>query len=72
MDIEEIKERAQQLGIYLDNKCKLELIHEIQRREGCTPCYGGLKFSCPYFSCCWREDCLGTFSAKSLITFKVE
>jgi len=72
MDISEVRKRASCLGIDVGSKGKFELIREIQQREGYEPCYGSLKWGCRYSSdCCFAEDCLGKFKAKSSFTFEV-
>jgi hypothetical protein len=56
----DIKDKAQQMGITPGKMKKTELIHSIQRAEGCTPCYGLSGGNCPWLECCWRSDCLKT------------
>jgi hypothetical protein len=57
----EIKIKAKALGIDGSKmKKKTELVHAIQKAEGCTPCYGRSTGSCPWTQCCWRSDCFRT------------
>lgn len=58
MKLEAIKEKAQKLGIKPGKMKKPELIHEIQKAEKYTPCFGTAKGSCPYTNCCFMADCL--------------
>lgn len=60
MRIEDIQTKAYCMGINSHNKNKLELIREIQIKEGNRPCYAtGFWWQCPYNNCLWREDCCG-------------
>lgn len=54
----QIKDKARLLGINAGKMKKPELIHAIQKAEGCTPCYGRAHGTCPWTQCCWRADCL--------------
>jgi hypothetical protein len=56
----QIKEKAKLLGINAAKMKKAELIHAIQKAEGCTPCYGRSNGNCPWTQCCWRGDCLSS------------
>ena len=38
---------------------KGDLIHDIQRAEGNTPCFGMANGKCDQHLCAWRTDCLG-------------
>ena len=58
MKIEQIKQKAQALGITPGRMKKTELIHAIQRAEGNNPCYGTAQGWCQYEDCCFRSDCL--------------
>ena len=59
MDVPEIRERAQAMGITgLEEMTKGEIIRAIQLLEGSRDCYGNLwRFDCLELDCCWREDC---------------
>jgi hypothetical protein len=57
MTMADVKAKAQQMGITPGKMRKTELIHAIQRAEGCTPCYGLSDGNCPWLECCWRSDC---------------
>ena len=54
----EIKGKAKSLGIKAGSMKKTDLIHEIQKAEGYTPCFGTANGSCPNTNCCFMEDCL--------------
>lgn len=58
MTMEQIKQKAVYLGIQPSTMNKTELIHSIQRAEGCTPCFGTSNSQCPYTDCCFMPDCL--------------
>jgi len=60
MKVEEIKEKAADLGIVTSDMSKDDMIRTIQRTEGHTPCFGAAAKNCPYNSCCFRDDCLKT------------
>lgn len=59
MNIEKIRQKARALGVKPDRTKKLELIREIQKKEGNFPCFGTAKDYCDRWDCCFREDCLG-------------
>ena len=64
MLLKDIQERAKKLGIDPSNKNKSKLIHEIQQREGYTPCFGR-KLNSPYCqNCCWAVDCFAYSSVR--------
>jgi hypothetical protein len=56
--MQEIKMKAQALGLTPGNMKKPELIHAIQVAEGNTPCFGRSNGHCPYTDCCFMQDCL--------------
>lgn len=58
MKATDIKKKAEDMGICCGKMKKDEIIHQIQVREGNTPCYGKSGGSCPYNDCCFRKDCL--------------
>ncbi len=60
MTMSDIKIKAKALGIDGSKMKKTELVHAIQKAEGCTPCYGRSNGSCPWTQCCWRGDCFKT------------
>jgi len=60
MKMADIKDKARTLGIKSGKMKKTELIHTIQRAEGCTACYGTSNGDCPQFECCFRADCFTT------------
>lgn len=63
MTMPKIRERAKSMGITPGKMKKVELIHAIQRAEGCTPCYGLSHGDCPWLQCCWRTDCFNKAKA---------
>lgn len=72
MKIEEIIEKARVLGINSKNKNKLELVHEIQQKEGYESCYSSLRRNCSYsFECCFAEDCLRESTVRPIFIFEV-
>ena len=58
MNMPEIKDRAQALGIAPGRMKKTELIHAIQQAEGNPTCYGWSNGQCSQTNCCWMQDCL--------------
>ena len=60
MLLPQIQKRARSLGVQDTWKySKKELIQEIQRKEGNSPCFGSLQAqNCPQNSCLWRSDCV--------------
>lgn len=51
--------KAKALGIKKVNIKKLELIREMQKKEGNFPCFGTATDFCDQNYCCFREDCMG-------------
>ena len=64
MNMTEIKEKAQILGIIPGKMKKPELIHSIQQAEGCAPCFGRSDGQCTQTDCCFMHDCLKTQAMK--------
>ncbi len=58
MNMNEIKEKARELGLRVGKMKKAELIRAIQLQEGNSPCYQTGQNLCTQESCCWRDDCL--------------
>jgi len=58
MTMSEIKAKAKSLGIDPAKMKKTEIIHAIQTREGCTPCFGRSNGQCSNTECCFMPDCL--------------
>lgn len=59
MKLNDIKIKADNLGIVYDKKAKkADIIYQIQVKEGNNPCFGKSGGSCPYMDCCFRSDCL--------------
>lgn len=60
MELEEIRKKAEALGIEEDilRLSKTKLIRQIQRREGNPDCFGKAPKDCNQFQCCFRKDCL--------------
>jgi len=56
----EVREKAKALGISPGKMKKPELIHTIQRAEGCTPCFGWSNGQCGHTDCCFIVECLKT------------
>ena len=61
MKVEEIRQRANRLGIATAARIrKADLIRAIQRAEGNRECFGAdWRLGCDQLGCCWRADCLG-------------
>jgi len=59
MRLNEVEKKAKNMGIKDTWKfSKKDLIKEIQRREGNTPCFATVRGYCQQMICCWREDCV--------------
>ena len=59
MKREELNRIALLKGVEPENKNKLQIIREIQIKEGYEPCYGTKLFSCNQLDCLWRQNCQG-------------
>ena len=59
MEMTVVREKAKSMGIKTARMSKLNLIIEIQTREGNFPCFGTATDYCDRLGCCFREDCLG-------------
>ena len=58
LNMNEIRERARQLGVRSTRMRKAELIRAIQQAEGNFDCYGtATEEECDQEECIWREDC---------------
>ena len=64
MTLEQIKEKAADLGILPGRMSRTELIRAIQKAEGATTCFATSSEDCPYVDCCFRDDCLGAEQPK--------
>jgi hypothetical protein len=58
MNMSEVRRRAIDVGIQPGRKPKEEIILEVQRAEGNTPCFNTSDGSCPHTDCCWLDDCI--------------
>jgi hypothetical protein len=59
MKLEEIRQKAKEMGIKTGKLRKAELILAIQEAEGNFPCFGkAVNGECDQLACLWREDCL--------------
>ena len=57
MKLEDVRQRAADLGICADDRKKGELILAIQLAEGNQACFGQNDGQCPHRDCCWWQDC---------------
>jgi len=65
LNMKEIREMAQQLGVRSTRMRKAELIRAIQRAEGNYDCYGtATEEECDQEECLWREDCFNVSVAE--------
>lgn len=65
MNMQEIRERAKDIGIKTSRMSKVKLIQEIQISEGNFNCFASaIDGECDQFKCLWREDCFS--AAKKL------
>ncbi|OGR06859.1 MAG: hypothetical protein A2511_17405 [Deltaproteobacteria bacterium RIFOXYD12_FULL_50_9] len=59
MKMNEIKEKAKQMGIKPGKMSKADLIRSIQAQEGNDPCFQTAKENCDQVQCCcWSKECL--------------
>ena len=59
MKIQEVREKAKNMGIKTSGMRKTDLIRTIQRVENNIECYATERIgSCEEHSCLWRDDCL--------------
>lgn len=59
MKMQEIHAKAKALGIKSFGKKKIDIIRDIQAKEGNTACFKSPgSEACEQMDCCWREDCL--------------
>jgi hypothetical protein len=58
MNASEVRKRAIGMAIQPEKKRKEELILEIRRAEGNTPCFNTGDGSCPHIDCCRLDDCV--------------
>lgn len=60
MNLKEIKEIAQKMGLKPGKMKKDEIIRAVQRSEGNFDCFGtASNGECTQQDCMWRADCLG-------------
>lgn len=57
MKMAEIQTKAQSMGLDPRKLKKVELIRNIQTKEGNESCYKTNRASCMQYECCWRDDC---------------
>ena len=65
INMTEMRERAQSLGIDPEEMKETELIRSIQIAEGCTPCFGTSSGQCDQFGCFFMQSCLNTSLEKT-------
>ena len=58
MKMHEVRVIAKSLGINSFGKSKVDLIKEIQRKQGNFDCYGSVKDYCDQLNCLFRSSCL--------------
>ncbi len=58
MELDEVRARAEEIGIISRGRSKKALIHRIQAAELNDECFGESGEECPYGTCCWKTDCL--------------
>ena len=58
MKMNDIKAKANEMGIKSSRMAKTELIRAIQEREGHSACFKTAMAHCSQSECCWRQDCL--------------
>ena len=58
MKMQEVRAIAKDLGVNSFGKSKVELIKEIQRKQGNFDCYGSAANYCDQLDCLFRSSCL--------------
>ena len=58
MNMAELNKRAKKMGIRAFGRKKVDVIRDIQIKEGNFPCFGTAEDHCDRFDCLWRSDCL--------------
>ena len=58
MHMQEVRKRAKVFSLKTGGMNKVDIIHQIQTREGNTPCFQTGREFCDQANCCWRSDCL--------------
>jgi hypothetical protein len=58
MNQEDIRARAQSLGMSLEEDDPAEVIRAIQRAEGNTGCFRSGRTWCAETECCWMAECI--------------
>ena len=58
MKMQEVRAIAKDLGVNSFGKSKVELIKEIQRKQGNFDCYGSAGDYCDQLECLFRSSCL--------------
>jgi hypothetical protein len=72
MQMMEVKEKAERLGLKPGKMGKADLIHTIQSKEGYLPCFQTGLDSCNQLDCCWRSDCLSRSTTGKKVESKRE
>ena len=65
MKMDEVKERAGEIGVNPGKMKKAELVRTIQEAEGNPPSFGNNDGNCPYEDCCWWDDCIKEYRKNS-------
>ena len=58
LDFYEARDRALRMAIATGEMADINLIHAIQREEGCEPCFGRAEQRCAHTSCRWHCQCM--------------
>ncbi len=66
MKTKKIRQKAAELGLEAGDMKQVDLIRNIQIKEGNFPCFGTGRESCDQINCCWRGDCLSTEQRNAL------
>lgn len=63
MKLQEIKDKAKELGIHVAKMKKEQLIKSIQLAEGNAVCFGQNDSKCPWKNCSWWDDCIKEYES---------
>ena len=58
MTSQEMRRRAETLGVTLKTNDKRELVHAIQAAEKNPQCFQTGRTQCAEVTCCWMADCI--------------
>ena len=58
MNMAELNKRAKKMAVKVFGRKKVDIIRDIQIKEGNFPCFRTAEDYCDQLDCLWRSDCL--------------